>query len=149
MPVSYFSLASGSYTQDWSNTGLITVDDSWSGVPYVIGYRGDGLTFSPGADPRTVTADGSATPIDVNANETNPSTLTVGGAGGGALCVSSGVAQRPAMRMPRPIALPRVRQSIQPIVMGQRGAAFPRAPRNSSIVGTRSLSIQTHEVGMR
>ena len=79
MPVSYFSLATGSYSQDWSNTGLITADDSWSGVPYVIGYRGDGLTSSTGTDPRTITADGSATPIDVNANETNPDTLTVGG----------------------------------------------------------------------
>ena len=32
------------FSQDWSNTGLITVDDDWSGVNSIIGYRGDGLT---------------------------------------------------------------------------------------------------------
>jgi hypothetical protein len=67
------------FSQDWSNTGLITVTDDWSGVPGVVGYRGDGLTTATGVDPQTVTADGSATPIDVNANQTNPDTFTTGG----------------------------------------------------------------------
>jgi predicted extracellular nuclease len=67
------------FSQDWSNTGLITVNDDWSGVPGVVGYRGDALTAAPGADPQTVTADGSTTPIDVNANQTNPNTFTTGG----------------------------------------------------------------------
>jgi predicted extracellular nuclease len=67
------------FTQDWSNTGLITTNDDWSGVPGVIGYRGDGLVAVPGADPQTITADGSATPVDVNANQTNPNTFTTGG----------------------------------------------------------------------
>ena len=31
----YFNLASGSLTQDWSNTGLITANDNWSGVPSI------------------------------------------------------------------------------------------------------------------
>ncbi|MCG8454709.1 MAG: hypothetical protein MI919_00400, partial [Holophagales bacterium] len=66
------------FTQDWSNAGLITLDDNWSGVPGIVGYRGDALA-STGADPQTVVADGSSTPVDVNANETNPDTFSTGG----------------------------------------------------------------------
>ena len=58
--------------QSWSDTGQIAVDDDWSGVAGMVGYRGDGLVAEPGADPRTVTADGSATPLDVTANRTDP-----------------------------------------------------------------------------
>ncbi|HET8820424.1 MAG TPA: hypothetical protein VFM57_02680 [Thermoleophilaceae bacterium] len=58
--------------QSWSDTGLIGADDDWSGVPAVVGYRGDGLVAEPGVDPRAVTADGSATPVDVTANRTDP-----------------------------------------------------------------------------
>ena len=46
------------FSQDWSNTGLITTDDSWAGVPGVIGYRGDGLTGGTAVDPQTVVAEG-------------------------------------------------------------------------------------------
>lgn len=60
------------FSQAWSDTGLIARDDDWSGVAGVVGLRGDGLTAAPGADPRTVAADGSATPVDVNANESDP-----------------------------------------------------------------------------
>jgi hypothetical protein len=60
------------FLQSWSDTGQITVDDDWSGVTGVVGYRGDGLAAEPGADPRTVTADGSGTPLDVAANRTDP-----------------------------------------------------------------------------
>jgi Thrombospondin type 3 repeat len=68
------------FGQSWTNIALITADDDWSGVPGVIGYRGDGLTGAMGADPQTLTADGAATPVDVNANEPNP--LSVGLAAG-------------------------------------------------------------------
>jgi uncharacterized protein len=67
------------FAQDWSNTGLITTDDGWAGVPGVIGYRGDGLTAANDVDPQTVTADGSSTPVDVNANQLNPDTFMTGG----------------------------------------------------------------------
>jgi hypothetical protein len=60
------------FVQSWSDTGQITVDDDWSAVPGVVGYRGDGLVAEPGSDPRTVTADGSGTPLDVAANRTDP-----------------------------------------------------------------------------
>jgi len=66
------------FSQNWSDTSLVTTSDDWSGVAGVIGYRGDGLA-STGTDPQTVLADGSGTPVDVNANQTNPSTYTTGG----------------------------------------------------------------------
>ena len=67
------------FTQDWTNTGLITTSDDWSGVPGVVGYRGDDLTLTSGVDPQTILADGAATPVDVNANQTDPNTFTAGG----------------------------------------------------------------------
>jgi len=60
------------FLQSWSDTGQITVDDDWSRVAGVVGHRGDGLVAEPGVDPRTVTADGSGTPLDVAANRTDP-----------------------------------------------------------------------------
>ncbi|HEY0426194.1 MAG TPA: VCBS repeat-containing protein, partial [Pyrinomonadaceae bacterium] len=67
------------FSQNWTNTGLITADDNWSGVPGIVGYRGDDLSTTIDVDLRTVVADGSATPIDVNANRTDPDTFTSGG----------------------------------------------------------------------
>jgi hypothetical protein len=63
------NLAGGNFAQNWSNTGLITTDDNWSGVPSILGYRGDDLTTVTGTDPRTILADGTATPLDVIANQ--------------------------------------------------------------------------------
>ncbi|HEV3378710.1 MAG TPA: hypothetical protein VG126_15675 [Thermoleophilaceae bacterium] len=60
------------FLQAWSDTGLIARDDDWSGVAGVVGHRGDGLTAEAGVDPRTVLADGSGTPVDVNASERDP-----------------------------------------------------------------------------
>jgi hypothetical protein len=48
------------FAQDWSNTGLITTSDDWSGVPGILGYRGDGLTSVTNVDPQTVLADGTS-----------------------------------------------------------------------------------------
>ncbi len=67
------------FAQNWSDGGLISSDDDWSLVPGIIGYRGDGLTGVIGADPQTILADGTATPVNVNANETNPDTFITGG----------------------------------------------------------------------
>ncbi|HRI03256.1 MAG TPA: DNA/RNA non-specific endonuclease [Pyrinomonadaceae bacterium] len=66
------------FSQNWSNTGLITTDDNWANVPGIIGYRGDALAANA-ADPQTITADGSGTPVDVNANQTDPNTFGTGG----------------------------------------------------------------------
>ncbi|WP_196518189.1 choice-of-anchor I family protein [Nostoc sp. WHI] len=75
----YHNLAEGAFTQDWTDTALITIDDDWSGVSSIIGYRGDTLTSATGVDPQTVVADGTSSPVDVNAGQTNPNTFNTGG----------------------------------------------------------------------
>lgn len=66
------------FAQDWTNIGLITVNDNWSGVPGVMGYRGDDAVALTGVNPQTITADYSAV-VDVNANQTLPNTFNTGG----------------------------------------------------------------------
>jgi uncharacterized protein len=78
----YFNLASGNFSQDWSNTAMIGANDDWSGVPSILGYRGDDLTAATGVNPQTVTAFSGAPAgavLDVNANQTNPNTFITGG----------------------------------------------------------------------
>ena len=75
----YYALSSGAFTQDWSNTGLITTNDDWSGVNSIEGFRGDSLTGSTGTDPQTLIAADVPGVIDVNANQTSPGTYTSGG----------------------------------------------------------------------
>jgi methionine-rich copper-binding protein CopC len=69
------------FAQDWSNTGLITGNDIWIGVPGIVGYLGDFLPSSSptGVNPQTVLTDTAASAVDVIANQTNPNTLTAGG----------------------------------------------------------------------
>lgn len=75
----YFSLASGNFTQDWSDAGLITANDDWSLVPSIIGYLGDTNAGTPtGVDPQTLTAN-DASAVDVIANQTAPNTNNSGG----------------------------------------------------------------------
>ncbi len=62
------------FSQDWTNTNLITADNDWSGVPGIIGYRGDTLSSSTATDPAATLTDGSGTPINVLANQTTPGT---------------------------------------------------------------------------
>ena len=64
------------FTQDWSNTGLITVDDNWTAVPGVVGYLGNNLTSTTDTDPQTVLVGGDF--VDVVANQADTS-LTQGG----------------------------------------------------------------------
>ncbi len=74
----YFDLSSGDFSQNWTNIGLITADDNWSGVPYIIGYLGDidaGSTTN--VDPRTLTG-AALGAVDVIANQTNPNILNGG-----------------------------------------------------------------------
>lgn len=75
----YFSLAGGNFSQDWSNAGLITANDDWSGVPSIVGFLGDTNAGAPtGVDPQTLTAN-DASAVDVIANQANPNTNTSGG----------------------------------------------------------------------
>ncbi len=67
------------FSQNWANTGLITTNGDWSGVPGILGLRGDNLTAATGTDPQTIVADGSLTPVDVIANQSSPNTLITGG----------------------------------------------------------------------
>jgi uncharacterized repeat protein (TIGR01451 family) len=68
------------FSQDWTDAGLITVNDDWSGVGGIIGYLGDYTLSSPtGVDPQTLLADYTTVAVDVIANQTNPNTLTAGG----------------------------------------------------------------------
>ncbi len=67
------------FSQNWTTTTLITVDDIWTGVPGIIGYRGDDLNTTIGVDLQTVLGNGSATPQDVNANRSDPSVFASGG----------------------------------------------------------------------
>ena len=64
------------FTQDWSNTGLITADDNWTAVPGIVGFLGNNLTSQTDTDPQTVLVGGDS--IDVIANQTDPS-LSQGG----------------------------------------------------------------------
>jgi len=77
MSNSYFNLASGSLSQNWSSTGLIAADDNWAAVPSIEGYRGDGLTGAIGVNPATVA--GTSAVLDVNANRADPNTFATGG----------------------------------------------------------------------
>ncbi|TRW17993.1 Ig-like domain-containing protein [Glacieibacterium frigidum] len=77
MTTTAFSLAGGNFSQDWSNIGLITANDVWSGVPSIVGYLGNGITSSTGVDPRTLTA-ATLGDVDVIANQTN-TTINNGG----------------------------------------------------------------------
>jgi predicted extracellular nuclease len=93
------------FSQDWSNVGLITVNDDWSGVPGIEGFRGDGLTAATGVDPQTVLAADDPGVIDVNANQLNPNTFTTGGvsefeiANPGVAFQGSGTARAPYLRL--------------------------------------------------
>ena len=67
------------FSQDWSNTGLITTNDNWSGVPGVIGFLGQDITTGTGVDPQTLLTESTLTnDVDVIPNQTNTA-ITNGG----------------------------------------------------------------------
>ena len=82
----------------------ITTSDDWSGVPGIVGYRGDGLATTTAVDPQSVLGEGTPV-VDVNANQANPNTFATGGvaeftaagAGGNAVVAlqGSGTARAP------------------------------------------------------
>jgi predicted extracellular nuclease len=73
-------LSSGSFSQDWSNAALITVNNDWSGVASIMGYRGDDIITATGVDPRTILAAASSEVVtNVIANQVNPNTVSTGG----------------------------------------------------------------------
>ncbi len=75
----YYSLAAGTFSQDWSNTNQIVANDDWSGVPHIIGYLGNYTAEQPsGVDPRTLTAPSTLGEVDVLANQPNVSSTSGG-----------------------------------------------------------------------
>jgi len=74
----YFAL-SVNFTQDWSNAGVITANDDWSGVASIEGYYGRDITTSTSANPQTLLGVSAiAGDNDVIANQSNPNTNTSG-----------------------------------------------------------------------
>ncbi len=68
------------FSQDWTNTGLITANDDWSGVAGIVGFLGQDITTSTGVDPQTLLGvSAAANDVDVIANQTSPNTLATGG----------------------------------------------------------------------
>src|SRR6266536_2308057 len=68
------------FSQDWTNTGLITINDNWSGVPGIVGFLGQDITTATGVDPQTLLGVSAlANDVDVIANQTAPNTLATGG----------------------------------------------------------------------
>ncbi|HEY5921646.1 MAG TPA: EGF domain-containing protein [Kofleriaceae bacterium] len=59
------------FTQNWTNTGLITANDDWSGVPGITGFLGqDASTTTGGIDPQTVVTESTvANDLTVLANQ--------------------------------------------------------------------------------
>lgn len=69
------------FSQSWTNIGLITANDDWSGVPGVVGFLGQDITTGTGVDPQTLlTVSAAANDVDVIANQTSIS-ITNGGVG--------------------------------------------------------------------
>ena len=64
------------FHQNWTNTGLITTNNVWTGVPGVSGFQGATIAVT-GADPQQVTVDD--TTLNVLANQTDPAGLSQGG----------------------------------------------------------------------
>ena len=54
------------FFQDWSNTSLITTEADWSGVPGVMGYKGDTSDDLVGVDPQTILNDNSTVMVIPN-----------------------------------------------------------------------------------
>ena len=67
----YFSLASGTFEERWTDTSRISTNDNWSQVPYIIGYLGDIDAGSPtNVNPESLTGPNLGA-VDVIANLPN------------------------------------------------------------------------------
>ncbi|MFZ4382831.1 MAG: Ig-like domain-containing protein, partial [Sandarakinorhabdus sp.] len=76
MTTTRFQLSTGSFQQDWSDAGLITASDDWSGVPSIMGYLGELSGTTNDRDPRLQVAATQLGPVDVihNSSATNGTT---------------------------------------------------------------------------
>lgn len=61
------------FSQNWTDTGQITANDVWTGVPGIEGFLGQDLTTATGTDPQTLLGTSAvANDLSVLANQTNP-----------------------------------------------------------------------------
>lgn len=61
------------FSQNWTDTGQITANDAWTGVPGIEGFLGQDLTTATGTDPQTLLGTSAvANDLSVLANQTNP-----------------------------------------------------------------------------
>src|SRR5437763_1963214 len=68
----YYNLAAGNFSQDWTGTDAAITNDNWDNIPSIVGYLGDGITpTATSTDPQVVTND--STSIDVIANSNSSS----------------------------------------------------------------------------
>ena len=76
----YYALSGGAFTQNWTNTTLITANDNWAGVASVQGFLGQDITTATGIDPQTLLTGASAIALDLDviANQSN-TTINNGG----------------------------------------------------------------------
>lgn len=65
------------FSQNWSNTELITTNDIWNDVPGIVGYLGSLGSVPVPFDPRNFL--GVSAVFDVIANQSNPNTQIAGG----------------------------------------------------------------------
>lgn len=60
------------FSQDWTDTGLISANDNWSGVPGIEGYLGQDMTTATGTNPQTLLGTSAvANDLSVLANQTS------------------------------------------------------------------------------
>jgi hypothetical protein len=71
----YFNLAGGNLTQNWSDTTQFTTDNNWNGVPSIIGYDGADAAGVEGSDPCVLT-NAPLGAAQVTVNKLHPSTIT-------------------------------------------------------------------------
>jgi carbon monoxide dehydrogenase subunit G len=70
LDASAHNLASGDFSQNWTDPTLILASDDWSRVPSIIGYAGASLSTS-GADPQTILADQTTVTVKQDPSLTN------------------------------------------------------------------------------
>ncbi|MBK8069886.1 MAG: hypothetical protein IPK27_20400 [Rhodanobacteraceae bacterium] len=73
----YYQLEGGDFAQDWEDTGLISANNNWNGVPHLYGYANDRSGSTVDINPQTLTGY-TTTSLNVTANSTNPATTSGG-----------------------------------------------------------------------
>src|SRR5690606_33000504 len=57
------------FAQDWTDTSLISANNTWTNVPGIVGYSGAGLAGGTAVDPQTILAPDAPGTVNVLANQ--------------------------------------------------------------------------------